>query len=705
MILFGLVFFLVVLAVSPAIVTGIPGKPSATCPLLTEPVTIDGKWTSTTEWNDAPETQIVALKRAVVVGYFRCKHDATYLYILAEFLTDTDTEYDQTSRRGDSMEVMIDTLHNGGNSTSPDDYYFFAMYVNASYTRHYAFQGNASAIHPKGWTIHELEFEAMINLDTENSPHPPHPHVTGEFKIPLSLIPGQVIGFYIQMNYMQQRSEEQLFRTQPVWPAEGWTEVPSSWGDVTISSSPLQSTTVVTTMHSFMSASEWTVPPGKLSVVCPMLTQPVTIDGKWTSTTEWEDASETPIFSAAGIVGYFRCKHDATDLYVLGESLVDTEAEYNQTAQSGDKMTVYLDTLHNGGNLPLPDDYSFQAEYHNASYTELWDSSLVGNGTPVWAPQGAILGMDAMINLDTENSPHLPHPHVTGEFKIPLSLIPGDVFGFYIHMEDSSGADQMSMDWPSPRAQATLGLAACPYIYDWPRCWADMWLSSTPLQSSTVVSTMQPTPTQVSTSSPVSSSSGTSVQTIYNVITTMEMQKMDIEATGGQYCFLYRYMYFPAARGEQLSTTIESNSSIDFYLLTKADYDSWNDSSCHLSFSSPLVNQTGITRYVLSVTIPSDGTYYYVFINRSPDKAASVTYGFPWVMTASSVVTLSSSVASSYVTTTSSAVSPSATSPNIQGLGEDNTPVLAAVVAAVAFVLAYIVGMRRARRTPPPPPE
>jgi hypothetical protein len=378
--------------------------------------------------------------------------------------------------------------------------------------------------------------------------------------------------------------------------------------------------------------------PGKPSATCPLLTEPVTIDGKWTSTTEWTDAPESSL-SPYG-EGWWRCKHDATYLYILVESLVDTEAESYVTTvydtilhaplysmNVGDAITIQLDTRHNGGAWPSTDDYDFSATYVNPQSTDLLES--VGNGKfwNILSGVHAIPGVQARINLDTENSTHPPHPHVTGEFKIPLSLIPGQVFGLYIIMTDSRDASK-TLEWP-PGCEAYGVGRLCE---DYPDTWGDV--------------SIQPT-----TSSPVTVSS--SVTTTF---TSVAFQITNfLNATGAQ-CLVYRYWYFPAQKGELLSTTIESNSSIDFYLLTKADYDSWssNGFSCQLSgISSPLVNQTGITHYDLSITIPSDGTYYYVFINWSHDKAASVTYGYPLAMTTSTLMTLSSPVTvSSSVTTT-----------------------------------------------------
>jgi hypothetical protein len=211
-------------------------------------------------------------------------------------------------------------------------------------------------------------------------------------------------------------------------------------------------------------------------VTCPMLTQPVTIDGKWTSTTEWTDAPEIQMSVAVGNgLGYFRVKHDATTLYILGESLVDTAVEYNSTAGMGDYMSVFLDTLYNQGTAPQTDDYKLIAYYVGAGNTYRMTSK--GNGTN-WAQANPVQGLQAMIDLDTGNSPHPPHPHVTFEMSIPLNIIPASPFGFFIRLDDSSTwwseSDQayaMHFFWPNggtapqavdPSAWGTITISGAP---------------------------------------------------------------------------------------------------------------------------------------------------------------------------------------------------------------------------------------------------
>jgi hypothetical protein len=212
-------------------------------------------------------------------------------------------------------------------------------------------------------------------------------------------------------------------------------------------------------------------------VTCPMQTQLATIDGKWTSATEWTDAPEIQMPVAVGNgAGYFRVKHDATALYILGESLVDTAVEYNSTAGMGDFMSVFLDTAYNQGTAPKTDDYRFIAYYVSASNTTVMTGK--GDGTK-WITTGPVQGVQAMVGLDTGNSPHAPHPHVTFEMSIPLSMISASPFGFFIRLDDStawwSDSDAtyaMHFFWPNG--------GTAPQAVD-PSAWGTITVSSTPI--------------------------------------------------------------------------------------------------------------------------------------------------------------------------------------------------------------------------------
>jgi hypothetical protein len=90
---------------------------------------------------------------------------------------------------------------------------------------------------------------------------------------------------------------------------------------------------------------------------------------------------------------------------------------------------------------------------------------------------------------------------------------------------------------------------------------------------------------------------------------------------------VYRHDLPPRAIEPSTTIAIDSNSQIDFYVLTDADYSSWYNNgqpSCDLSrIASPIVRQESITYYSLSLTIPNDGTYWYIFLNKSTDIDAT----------------------------------------------------------------------------------
>lgn len=182
------------------------------------------------------------------------------------------------------------------------------------------------------------------------------------------------------------------------------------------------------------------------TVTCYLLTEPVTLDGKWTSNSEWKDAQEAQLLVADGTaVGYFRVKQDRTWLYVLAESLIDKDVEYNSTTDNGEWMQVFLDTLHDDGKSPKTDDYQFGFLWVDATHMQI--NIRKGTGTD-WTRVDPIEGVEAKIGTDTGNSPHPPYPHVVGEARLPLSLIGIATFGFFIRFVDSSEVLTKWFYWP-----------------------------------------------------------------------------------------------------------------------------------------------------------------------------------------------------------------------------------------------------------------
>ena len=205
------------------------------CYSLVQPVTVDGKWTSATEWMDAAEVPMY-VGAGNAVGYFRVKHDASYLYVLMESLADSAVEYNSTQGYGDWMQVFLDTLHDHGLPSS-DDYWLSASYVNPTLTRVGEWRGNGTDWNSVPSVLAGLQVK--ISLDTGNSPHAPHPHVVGEFKIPLSagISLGSEFGFLVRLGDSSESWSMHFY-----WPGPSWGpqyDDPGSWGDVVLSRAEL----------------------------------------------------------------------------------------------------------------------------------------------------------------------------------------------------------------------------------------------------------------------------------------------------------------------------------------------------------------------------------------------------------------------------------------------------------------------------------
>ena len=183
-------------------------------------------------------------------------------------------------------------------------------------------------------------------------------------------------------------------------------------------------------------------------VTCYLATQPVTIDGKWTTKSEWNDTAETKLLVEGTLEGYFRIKHDSSWLYVLADLPGDTQLSYSAAKKHGDYAQVFFDPLYNDGSKPRTDDYKYAAWY-NKTGTELVAREWAGTD---WSDNwwSSTADLDAKIGMDTGNSPHSPPAHVVVEFRVPLGIIKGTTFGFFIRAVDSSEADTMHWYWPGP---------------------------------------------------------------------------------------------------------------------------------------------------------------------------------------------------------------------------------------------------------------
>jgi hypothetical protein len=181
-------------------------------------------------------------------------------------------------------------------------------------------------------------------------------------------------------------------------------------------------------------------------IFIPKSQQPPQIDGKWTSKTEWLDASETKIADEK-LTAYLRMKHDGIFVYVLIDFISDRGLE-----KSGDFAVVCFDTKNNAGNAPLPDDYCF---YRVTRTGDFIDGIIQGNGTEwtvlqeaeTWDPydekfNAAILFSHMHDPYDSINN------HVIYEFRIPIESYGfNEEMGFYVYVNDAYTNE--FIEWPT----------------------------------------------------------------------------------------------------------------------------------------------------------------------------------------------------------------------------------------------------------------
>jgi len=173
------------------------------------------------------------------------------------------------------------------------------------------------------------------------------------------------------------------------------------------------------------------------------LTNPVTIDGKWTTIDEWTDGVD---FDCGGY-GWIALKDDSSFLYVLVDYTRDTRAA------AGDFAWIVWDQKNDGGSKPRSDDYDLLMRYENESSYDVFFYQGTGTGWDFFNPKPASsLGIAGASSTDATSDPHSKESHLTYEFRLPRRILDNSTvittIGFY-----AGGSDESSGIWIGvPRA-------------------------------------------------------------------------------------------------------------------------------------------------------------------------------------------------------------------------------------------------------------
>jgi hypothetical protein len=211
--------------------------------------TVDGKWSTPSEWNDASEYKLSQGK--TLTAYFRLQNNGTHFFMLVDFISD------KHQSGYDDLWVMFDTLDNGGNVPSQDDYLFMCK-NNSIRVRQGTGQSGQPGQESWGRFNTEPESKYSVGFSHINDPYEnQHDHETHELSIPLSfLTANKTIGFWAEVS----EGETSGYVSWPVHISkvpykEGFLIVspplPFDWGDIAIDASPTTTPTPTPSVPEF----------------------------------------------------------------------------------------------------------------------------------------------------------------------------------------------------------------------------------------------------------------------------------------------------------------------------------------------------------------------------------------------------------------------------------------------------------------------
>jgi len=162
-------------------------QPSVNSQQLANAVDIDGEWTTSEEWVDSTELKIDE------VGYIRIKDTSTKLYVLIDFLMDTELN------EGDYASVVLDTGNDKGSMPRPDDHQIRIRWTN-TYGLAYAVEYTYGT--DQGWANYRQGFrgfEGASSIDASNDPYSTVPHLIYEFELTKTIVAeyANVAGIFI----------------------------------------------------------------------------------------------------------------------------------------------------------------------------------------------------------------------------------------------------------------------------------------------------------------------------------------------------------------------------------------------------------------------------------------------------------------------------------------------------------------------------
>lgn len=187
--------------------------------------TIDGTWTSSTEWNQSRETVQNYTDGTNLV--IRAMRDADFVYVLLEMPQDFMVD--------GHAAICFDTLSDGGAYMNPDD----ICYILGETLREYHGDGRTTLMQqaPKSPNV-----IAERGLSGSNSPYASNrDHMTYEFRLSADYVGSDQVsyGFYVSFDTIKEATNFTYFYSWPETGSPAYLRVasPRSWGTLTTSES------------------------------------------------------------------------------------------------------------------------------------------------------------------------------------------------------------------------------------------------------------------------------------------------------------------------------------------------------------------------------------------------------------------------------------------------------------------------------------
>jgi hypothetical protein len=190
---------------------------------------------------------------------------------------------------------------------------------------------------------------------------------------------------------------------------------------------------------------------------------------------------------------------------------------------------------------------------------------------------------------------------------------------------------------------------------------------------------------------------------ITSMSTSTSMYSFAMPAVQPRHCY-YDYTLGTFSTGERLVGQAASSIPIDFFVMSKDQYNDFSHGTCDQEYSA-YVKSSAVTSYSLNWVVPSDGDYYFVFFNNPAGSqgTSKATGSFSLQLTYSQLVTSTiyskaGTTIQSVTTRTMSSLYYSTVGSSLGGITSPVSLVVIGVVAVILVVIAVVAIRKRQKR-------